>query len=157
MKIHSKYGLLLLIVFALWSSLVLAQADDLRKNNFNVDKKVAIEGYDPVSYFDNKPLEGDRKFQHTYRGITYLFASAANLDRFRAAPEKYEPSYGGWCAYAMGEKGEKVEVDPETFKVLDGKLYLFYNSWGNNTLTKWNKNEKALKSQGDQNWKKFIP
>ena len=86
-----------------------------------------------------------------------MFANEPNLNKFKATPEKYEPVYGGWCAYAMGEKGEKVEVDPETFKILDGRLYLFYNSWGNNTLTKWNKNEKTLKMQGDQNWKKFVP
>ncbi|MGC4033957.1 MAG: YHS domain-containing (seleno)protein [Tepidisphaeraceae bacterium] len=139
------------------ANLLFAQTDAARKSNFNVAKNTAIEGYDPVSYFDNKPLEGGKKFQYTYRGITYLFANEPNLNKFKAAPEKYEPVYGGWCAYAMGEKGEKVEVDPETFKILDGKLYLFYNSWGNNTLTKWNKNEKTLKTQGDQNWKKFIP
>lgn len=145
------------IFLFLLANLSLAQTDAVRKSNFNVSKNIAIEGYDPVSYFDSKPLEGDKKFQHTYRGITYLFANEPNLNKFKAAPEKYEPVYGGWCAYAMGEKGEKVEVDPETFKILDGRLYLFYNSWGNNTLTKWNKNEKALKVQGDQNWKKFVP
>ena len=50
-----------------------------------------------------------------------------------------------------------VKIDPETYKILDGKLFLFYNFWGNNTLTDWNKNEKPLKARGDQNWKKFIP
>jgi YHS domain-containing protein len=136
---------------------LVAQTDDNRKNNFNVSKSIALDGYDPVSYFDDAPREGEKKFQYAYRGVTYLFADAANMNKFKATPEKYEPAYGGWCAYAMGEKGEKVEVDPETFKVLDGKLYLFYNSWGNNTLPKWNKNEKALKAQGDQNWRKFVP
>ena len=50
-------------------------------------------------------------------------------------------------------RANKTDKDP----LPDGKLYLFYNSWGNNTLTKWNKNEKGLKVQGDQNWKKFVP
>jgi YHS domain-containing protein len=136
---------------------LLAQTDDLRKDNFNVSKNIALDGYDPVSYFDNAPREGEKKFQYTYKGITYFFADAANMNKFRTAPEKYEPAYGGWCAYAMGEKGEKVSVDPETFKLLGGKLYLFYNSWGTNTLTKWNKNESGLKTQADQNWRKFIP
>jgi hypothetical protein len=86
-----------------------------------------------------------------------LFGSASNLNKFKTNPDKYEPAYGGWCAYAMGETGEQVKVDPETFKILEGKLYLFYNFWGNNTLTDWNKNEKALKTKGDHNWKKFIP
>jgi YHS domain-containing protein len=143
-------------LFLLAASLVMGQTDDVRKKNFNVKKNLAIEGYDPVSYFDNKPKEGKQTFQFNYKGITYWFADQANLNRFKAAPEKYEPAYGGWCAYAMGETGEKVKIDPETFKILDGKLYLFYNFWGTNTLTDWNKNEKSLKAKGDQSWKKFV-
>lgn len=135
----------------------LAQPDDARKKNFNVKKNIAIEGYDPVSYFYQKPLEGDEKFSFTHKGITYLFTTQANLNKFKASPEKYEPAYGGWCAYAMGETGDKVKIDPETFKIIDGKLYLFYNFWGNNTLEDWNENEKALKAKADLNWKKFQP
>ena len=133
-----------------------SQNDVARQKNFNVKKNVALEGYDPVSYFDSQPAEGKEELKFNSKGIIYLFSSAANLNKFKANPEKYEPAYGGWCAYAMGETGEKVKVDPETFKILDGKLYLFYNFWGNNTLTDWNKNEKPLKAKGDQNWKKFA-
>ena len=134
-----------------------AQSDDVRKKNYNIKKSIAIDGYDPVSYFDNKPTEGKEELEFNYKGITYLFVNVANLNKFKATPEKYEPAYGGWCAYAMGESGEKVKIDPETYKILDGKLYLFYNFWGNNTLSDWNKNEKPLKLKSDQNWKKFIP
>ena len=134
-----------------------AQSDDVRKKNYNIKKSIAIDGYDPVSYFDNKPTEGKEELKFNYKGITYLFVNVANLNKFKATPEKYEPAYGGWCAYAMGESGEKVKIDPETYKILDGKLYLFYNFWGTNTLSDWNKNEKPLKLKSDQNWKKFIP
>ena len=134
-----------------------AQSVEARQKNFNTKKNLAVEGYDPVSYFDNKPQEGDEKFQISTKGIIYYFVSSVNLNKFKASPEKYEPAYGGWCAYAMGESGEKVKVDPETYKILDGKLYLFYHFWGNNTLDAWNKNEKTLKAKGDQNWKKIIP
>lgn len=150
-----KNLLFLLVLFC--ANLVLAQTDDARKKNFNIKKNVAIEGYDPVSYFDGKPVEGDSRFSFTYKGITYLLSSAANANKLKTSPEKYEPAYGGWCAYAMGETGEKVKIDPETYKIIDGKLYLFYNFWTNNTLTSWNKNEKSLKAKGDQNWKKFLP
>jgi YHS domain-containing protein len=132
------------------------QSVDVRQKNFNVKKNVAVEGYDVVSYFDNKPMEGDEKTQFVYKGVTYLFANPVNMGRFKANPDKYEPAYGGWCAYAMGETGEKVKIDPKTYKILDGKLYLFYHFWGNNTLDSWNKNEKQLKGKGDQNWKKFV-
>jgi len=145
------------IVLLLLIQASFAQNDDARKKNFNIKKNVAIEGYDPVSYFDGKPVEGDSKFNASFKGITYLFSSAANATKFKASPEKFEPAYGGWCAYAMGANGEKVKIDPETYKIADGKLYLFYNFWGNNTLKEWNKNEKTLKSNADQNWKKILP
>ncbi len=148
---------LLTISFLLLSLITFAQTDDARKKNFNIKKNVAIEGYDPVSYFDNKPAEGKSQFSFTHHGVTYWFSNQANVNKFKQSPEKYEPAYGGWCAYAMGETGEKVKIDPETFKVLDGKLYLFYNFWGTNTLKDWNKNEKTLKTKGDQNWKKILP
>ena len=146
----------LTILLLLYCSLVLAQSDDLRTKHFNLEKQVALEGYDPVSYFDNKPMEGKSEIKFTYKGASYLFSNPQNLIKFKANPEKYEPAYGGWCAYAMGETGEKVKIDPETFKIIDGKLYLFYNFWGNNTLTDWNKSEKPLKTKADQNWKKIV-
>ena len=46
----------------------------------------------------------------------------------------------------MGTKGAKVSVDPETFKIIDGKLYLFYNSFFNNTLKDWNKDEANMRN-----------
>jgi YHS domain-containing protein len=133
-----------------------AQADAVRLKHFNVKKNVALEGYDPVSYFDGKPTEGEEEIKLTHKGVIYQFATQTNLNKFKASPDKYELAYGGWCAYAMGETGEKVKVDPETYKILEGKLYLFYNFWGNNTLTDWNANEKKLKSAADKHWKKFV-
>jgi len=146
-----------IIILLLISSLAWAQSDDVRIKNFNLTKQIAIEGYDPVSYFDNKPKKGNSEIKFSNKGVIYLFASEQNLVKFKINPEKYEPAYGGWCAYAMGETGEKVKIDPGTFKIADGKLYLFYNFWGNNTLIDWNKNEVPLKTSADQHWKKFIP
>jgi YHS domain-containing protein len=135
---------------------LLAQPDATRKKHFNIKNDVALEGYDPVSYFDGKPVEGEESIKFTYKGVTYLFNSASTLAKFRNSPDKYEPAYGGWCAYAMGETGEKVKVDPETFKIIGGRLYLFYNFWGNNTLEDWNSNETTLKVAADRNWASFI-
>jgi YHS domain-containing protein len=125
----------------------------LRLKHFNLEKGIAIQGYDPVAYINqNKAVKGNKQFATTVEGIIYNFSTAANRDLFIKNPKNYEPQYGGWCAYAMGATGEKVEVDPETFKVLNGKLYLFYHSWVNNTLTKWNKDETNLKSKADKSW-----
>jgi YHS domain-containing protein len=86
----------------------------------------------------------------------YYLSTQQNKDLFKANPVKYEPQYGGWCAYAMGASGEKVEIDPETFKIYEGKLYLFFHSWTNNTLPKWNKGEANLKANADVNWSRFF-
>ena len=127
---------------------------ELHKKHFNLGKTgLAIKGYDPVSYFAaKKPREGKKDFSFSTEGITYRFASAQNMDLFKSNPGKYQPQYGGWCAYAMGATSEKVDIDPETFKLIDGKLYLFYNAFFNNTKKTWDKDENNLKSKADANW-----
>ena len=128
----------------------------MRQKNFNLANGLAIQGYDPVSYFKGKPEKGSATYSYTYDGVVYRFANAANLATFKQNPGGYEPQYGGWCAYAMGAKGEKVEVDPETFKIINGKLYLFYNHFFNNTLKTWNTGEAQLKPKADANWQKLY-
>jgi len=56
----------------------------------------------------------------------------------------------------MGKSGEKVEIDPSTFKILNGKLYLFFNKYFNNTLKSWNKDEASLRTKADTNWQKIL-
>lgn len=143
-------------VFMLAISSVFAQ-EATRKKQFNLEDGLAIQGYDPVAYFtQNKAVKGSKDFAYSYQGVTYYFASAADRDAFKSNPAKYEPQYGGWCAYAMGAKGTKVEIDPETFKIVNNKLYLFYNKYFNNTLKTWNKDEANLKTQADANWQKTF-
>lgn len=129
----------------------------LRKKHFNLEDGIAMQGYDPVAYFtQNKSLKGKKDLAVYHQGVTYYFSSTAHKELFKANPQRYEPEYGGWCAYAMGEKGEKVSIDPETFKIVNGKLYLFYNRFFNNTLKDWNKNEASLKAKADVNWPKLF-
>jgi YHS domain-containing protein len=129
----------------------------IRTKSFNLDKNVAIQGYDPVAYFTvGKAIKGNPEILAVAEGVTYYFFSTLNKELFLKDFKKYEPQYGGWCAYAMGYSGEKVEIDPNTFKMLNGKLYLFYHSWTNNTLNKWNKDEANLKSKADKNWSTFY-
>ncbi len=131
---------------------------DVRKKQFNLEDGVAIKGYDPVAYFtQNKAVKGQTANKVAYKNITYYFATPANAEAFQKMPEKYEPAYGGWCAYAMGATGEKVEIDPATFEVRQGRLYLFYHTFFNNTLPKWQKDEPNLQKKADQSWTKFAP
>ena len=121
------------------------------------NNQLAIQGYDPVAYFtDNTAKEGKKDISYVYDGVAYRFISLQHLQLFKSTPEKYKPQYGGWCAYAMGATGEKVDVDPETFKLLDGKLYLFYNRFFNNTMKSWDKDENNLKRKADANWQKIT-
>lgn len=145
---------MILAIFATVLTLTNLQAQaPLRTKHFNVEKGIAIQGYDPIAYFtQSKAVKGNKQFAATVEAVTYYFSAAANRDLFLKDPKKYEPQYGGWCAYAMGATNEKVEIDPETFKIIGGKLYLFYHSWVNNTLTKWNKEEANLKAKADKNW-----
>lgn len=124
---------------------------------FNLKKNLALEGYDPVSYFENnKPLKGKKEISASFKGVIYFFANEDNQNKFLKGALKYEPQYGGWCAYAMGDNGEKVSINPETYKIVDGKLYLFYNKFGHNTLTDWNKDEKNLQNKADSNWSNTV-
>jgi YHS domain-containing protein len=151
-------SLLILITLLTGISAAAQDRSALRKKEYNLNgASVAIKGYDPVAYFTaGKAVKGDKNTSLYYEGVTYYFSSVANKDAFKANPSKYEPEYGGWCAYAMGNTGEKVEIDPATFKIVGGKLYLFYNKWLNNTLTDWNKDEAGLKAKADANWKQFY-
>lgn len=151
-----KYVFSLVLSFFLGFS-ACAQSAEVRKKEYNLEDGLAIEGYDPVAYFtDHKPVKGKKEYAYTYLGVTYYFGSSSHKNLFAGNPAAYEPQYGGWCAYAMGDSGEKVEVDPKTFKILNGKLYLFYNFFFNNTLTEWNEREAVLKNRADQNWSKIV-
>lgn len=145
------------IIAILLSGLVARPQDPaLRGRHYNLEKKLAIQGYDPVSYFQGKALKGAKDHAVNHQGAIYYFVSAANAATFREDPAKYEPQYGGWCAYAMGAKGAKVSIDPNTYKIVDGKLYLFYNRFFNNTLEDWNEDETKLKNKADANWEKLF-
>lgn len=144
----------MLLIFA---SLGALGQTSIRIKHFNLQKGIAIQGFDPVSYFTiNKAVEGNKQFAAKADGVTYYFSSAGNKELFLKEYKKYEPQYGGWCAYAMGNSGEKVEIDPETFKIVNGKLYLFYHTVFNNTLPKWNADEANLKAKADKSWQKII-
>lgn len=85
---------------------------------------VAVQGYDPVAYFlVGRPVKGLPEFSAAWNGATYWFANAAHLQTFRADPARFEPQYGGYCAFGVAQ-GAKPDIDPQAFAVVDGKLYL---------------------------------
>ena len=109
----------------------------------------AIKGYDTVAYFtENKPVKGSTDYSFEYKGATWLFASQENLELFKDSPEKYEPQYGGYCAYAVSQN-TTASIKPELFTIHDGKLYLNYNQSIND---KWLKQKVSFIEDADKNW-----
>lgn len=149
-----KVRIYLTVIATCASFLAMGQAEEAsRRRNFNTNNGIALREFDAVSYFKgNRPLKGNSKFYHHYKGITYYFANAENLEEFKKSPAKYEPAYGGWCAYTVALNGERVKVNPVTYKIVDGQLHLFYNYNSDNRLMKWNKEEKRLRVAADRNW-----
>lgn len=123
---------------------------------YNLKKGYVAEGYDVVSYFSDTAAKGEKKYTAEFDAVKFKFASKKNLETFKSSPKKYVPAYGGYCAYAIGKKAERVSINPETFEIRDGKLYLFYNSWGTNTFALWQEQgAEQMKVKADRNWTKI--
>ncbi|WP_111682338.1 YHS domain-containing (seleno)protein [Winogradskyella tangerina] len=138
----------ILIIWIVASTSLFSQTID-----YNTKDGYVAKGYDVVAYFQNKAVEGEEQYSTRYDGVKFKFSSEENLNTFLENPTKYIPQYGGYCAYAIAVNSKKVDINPKTFEIRNGKLYLFYNSWGNNTLKKWRKkNVKGLQEKADQNW-----
>jgi YHS domain-containing protein len=93
---------------------------------------VAIKGYDPVAYFtESRAVKGSPDFSQEFLGETWQFASGEHRDMFAASPATYAPQYGGYCAgevfFGDVTTGVTTNVDPEAWRIIDGKLYLFYD------------------------------
>ncbi len=96
-------------------------------DKLNAQAGLAIKGYDPVAYLaDGRAVQGSPQFTYKWNGVEWRFTSAAHRDQFAAAPEKYTPQFGGFCAYAAS-KGYVADTDPTAFTVVDGRLYLNFS------------------------------
>lgn len=121
-------------------------------------ENVANDGYDVVAYFtDHAAVRGSNAFSVSHNDVIYYFANQEHRDMFQKSPVSYLPQYDGYCAFAIAKHDAKVKADPETFKMRDGKLLLFFNDFyegqPTNTLVFWNSAEKELSAQAEKNWK----
>ena len=109
----------------------------------------AIRGFDPVAYFTvGEPVRGSDQFSTGWQGVRFKFASAANLELFKAEPAAYAPQYGGYCAYAVA-KGAIAGTVPEAWTIVDGKLYLNYSL---EVQQRWRKDVPGHIREADRNW-----
>jgi len=89
---------------------------------------IAIMGYDPVAYFTKgRAMKGSEEFAHTWLGVPWHFANAKHRDLFTADPTEYAPQFGGYCADGVAYGQNTANIDPEAWRIIDGKLYLNYD------------------------------
>jgi len=142
----------LVIVFAATVTIAVrptaAAVDPVNKNIFGT----AVQGYDAVAYFkESRPVKGKNEFRHDWLGAKWYFASAANRDDFARNPEMYVPQFGGYCSWAVAH-GYTANIDPEAWKVIDGKLYLNYDR---DVQKKWEQDIPGFIKKANENWPKL--
>ncbi|MDC6363817.1 MULTISPECIES: YHS domain-containing (seleno)protein [Flavobacteriaceae] len=134
----------------------LGYSQNLKESNNIDDSKIALQGYSPVSYLDlGIAQRGVKEHKASHNGISYYFTSADQKKTFEAAPEKYLPQYGGYCAFGVSV-GAKFRVDPTKFVVKDGKYFLFLYDVEVDAQQLWlAENHQQVKKKADANWKKL--
>jgi len=126
--IHHLVWVLTLLVFGggLFGGSASVHADELINTGYFGG--IAIKGYDPVAYFTkSRAMKGSEKFAHTWLGAPWHFANARHRDLFAAEPIKYAPQFGGYCADGVAYGQSTANIDPEAWRIINGKLYLNYD------------------------------
>jgi YHS domain-containing protein len=141
-------------VFLLLLLLVSVPVFGQNKTLLNLDRQgIAIQGYDPVAFFtQNRPVKGRPEFESKYNGARYLFASADDKSTFDANPAKYEPQFGGFCAYAASQN-HTAPVKIEAFQIVNGRLLMQYDL---GVRKEFNKDTQGNLQKADKNWPGLV-
>lgn len=118
-------------------------------------ESVGLVGYDPVSYFPeggSRPRKGLISIATEHEGVTYRFATEEHKAAFVKHPARYVPAYGGWCAWAVGALGKRVDVDPESYIIKDGRLLVFYRDPALDARAMFREDEDGLYRKAEANW-----
>ena len=120
------------------------------QRNVNVNRSgLAVKGYDVVAYTtDGRPVEGRPEFETAWNGAKWRFSSAKNRDLFVRNPENYAPQFGGYCSWAVS-RGYTADIDPDAWKVVNGKLYLNYSR---SVQAQWSKDIPGNIAKAQANW-----
>lgn len=147
--------LFLLLAGVLSASLTVSAAEPApEKALHNLDKEgVAIQGYDPVAFFTvGAPVKGRPEFESTYRGAKYRFHSAKNKAAFDAEPAKYEPQFGGYCAYGAS-RGALAPIKIEAWQIVGGRLLMQKNE---GIRDDFNEDAPGNLKKADANWPALV-
>jgi YHS domain-containing protein len=124
------------------------------KQLLNLDRSgLAIQGYDPVAFFtDQRPVKGNSQFQSEYNGARYYFASTDHKAAFDKDPAKYEPQFGGYCAYGVSH-GARAPIKIEAWQIVNGRLLMQYDL---GVKDDFNKDQQGTLKKADQNWPGLV-
>lgn len=150
-----RLTLSLLTLFTLFLGMNQTWAQEGRNTSeYNLNAGVGLHGYDPVAIFPEgggSALKGEQNLRLDYMGVAYFFAKKANLDLFVQDPEKYEPTYGGWCAYAMAS-GAVVDIQPKFFTIHGNRAHYFVSSRAKRAF---DQDILGHEERADRNWKRI--
>lgn len=125
-------------------------------SNVEGSQRLVAGGYDVVAYFvENRAVRGSEQFTTRHDGALYRFATSENRERFLASPDQYTPEYGGWCATAMAN-GDWIDVDPTSFRVTNGRLYLFFRLVFINARARWDDDPAGTAQRADREWRELV-
>jgi YHS domain-containing protein len=140
-----------ILTMALWLGLALMARADGLVTTIVTDPLtgVAIDGYDPVSYFiDSEPHLGRPDFEYDWGGVPWYFESAANRDVFARNPDIYAPQYGGHCLMSLS-RGYLSDGKPGLYLLIGLKLYFFYSTANRDAFLL---SKKAALEAAAKNW-----
>ena len=121
---------------------------------YNLSAGTGLGSFDPVAVFaegGGQALRGSTAQRLQHEGVAYLFANNANQETFQQAPEKYEPTYGGWCAYAMAS-GSKVPIQATIFTIHGNRAHYFVS---NAAKRAFDRDVASFESRADTHWKRI--
>jgi YHS domain-containing protein len=117
------------------------------------DNGLGLQGYDPVAFFtDGKPVKGNPQFTSVYHGARYQFASADHKKAFDSDPSKYEPQFGGYCAWGV-KKNALYPVKIDAFHIVNDRLLMQYDF---STREQFNKDTQGNLKRADENWPGLV-
>jgi hypothetical protein len=133
----------------LWAGPALA-ASSVNRSLFG---GVALKGYDPVAYFvQGQPVKGRKEFVFRWSDATWKFSSVEHRDLFARDPAAYAPQFGGYCAWAVSQ-GYTADIDPASWKIVSGKLYLNYDP---EVQARWAQDIPGFIARAEKNWPRLL-
>ena len=149
MKINTlALNLIYMLLLVYIAGVSLAFAADINKTS----NGVAIEGYDVTAYFtEGRPVKGNPAHSFQWAGATWYFANEKGRELFMKNPDNYAPQFGGYCSNGLADD-HKIGADPENWRIIDGKLYLFFSDYGRE---QWSGNVKSLIEAADETWQEL--